>query len=278
MILIADSGSTKTSWLFFDGKTNLELKTSGINPFFRNTEDIVDELEKELIPNVDTTVKEIYFYGAGIINAEKGEVVGNALKTLFPKAMVEVQSDLLAAARALLKHNNGIACIMGTGSNSCMYNGKEITHKVPPLGFILGDEGSGAVLGRKLLGDFLKGLMPVQLSEKFKSQFPFSYPEMLERVYKTERPNKFLAQFVPFIKENIEEGYCRILVEQSFDEFVRRNIMQYKNCEEEQICFVGSVAYYFQDLLRSVLDKWNLKSGVIVKEPLKGLMEFHLNK
>ncbi len=278
MILIADSGSTKTSWYFFNGKTELRLKTGGINPFFRDTENIVDELEKELLPNVDAAVGEIHFYGAGIINSEKGNVVADALKMLFPNALVEVESDLAGAARALLKYNSGIACILGTGSNSCLYNGTEITEKVPPLGFILGDEGSGAVLGRKLLGDYLKGLMPDRLSEKFQTQFPFSYPEMLERVYKTEKPNKFLARFVPFLKDNIEEEYCRVLLEQSFDEFVRRNIMQYKNYGEQLVSFVGSVAFYFQDQLRNVLARRNLKSGLIVKEPLEGLIEFHLNK
>lgn len=279
MILIADSGSTKTTWYFSGGKNSGEyFTTSGINPFFRNTKNIIVELEENLFPRIKGKVEQIYFYGAGIINKEKGHVVRLALTHFFPDAIIEVQSDLIAAARATLGNENGIACILGTGCNSGLYNGSEIVEHIPPLGFILGDEGSGSVLGRKLLADFLKGIMPKNLSEQFKNRYPFDYSEFLEKVYKREKPNKFLAQFVPFIKENMDEEYCRLLVENSFNDFVQRNIFRYPNFGKLIVCFVGSVAFYFREELESVLQKNKLKTGLIVKDSMAGLIKYHTKK
>ena len=279
MILIADSGSTKTSWCLAGGKNKTEyFSTGGINPFFRSTEDIENELREKLVPEINTEISYIHFYGAGIINAEKGNVVKQALQNLFPVAEIEVESDLLAAARATLQHERGIACILGTGSNSCLYDGKGIVQHIRPLGFVLGDEGSGAVLGRKLLGDYLKGILPAQLSEKFHKQFPLSYPEFLEGVYKRERPNRFLAQFVPFLKENIKEEHCKFMVESSLDEFVQRNISQYPGFGQLPICFVGSVAFHFQEQLRNVLKKYHIPIKIVLKEPLNGLLDYHTEK
>ncbi len=279
MILIADSGSTKTSWCLVGQKNKIEyFSTGGINPFFRSTEDIENELREKLVPEINTEIVQIHFYGAGIINEEKGNVVKLALQNLFTDAEIEVESDLLAAARATLQRVKGIACILGTGSNSCLYDGNKIVKHVRPLGFILGDEGSGAVLGRKLLGDYLKGTLPVHLSEKFHKKFPFNYPEFLEGVYKREKPNRFLAHFVPFLHENIIDEHCKYLVESSFDEFVQRNISQYPGFEQLPICFAGSVAYYFQEQLRIVLKKHNLHFKTILKEPLNGLLNYHTEK
>ncbi len=276
MILIADSGSTKTSWCFFSRENHSEkISTSGINPFFRTTEDITTELQKNLVPKIKTTINEIYFYGAGIINEGKGNVVKFALQELFPFAKIDVQSDLLAAARATLGKEKGIACILGTGSNSCLYNGNKIVEHAPPLGFILGDEGSGAVLGRKLVSDYFKKLMPENIAQKFQEQFPINYADFMESVYKKEKPNKFLSRFVPFIKENISDEYCEQLVKQSFEEFLQRNVFNYSNFRKQKISFVGSVAFYFHTLLESVISKNGLQLGSIEKEPIKGLIHFH---
>lgn len=279
MILIADSGSTKTSWCL-TGNTGLPeiFSTDGMNPFFRNTEDIASEIRIKLLPETGSEVNEIHFYGAGVINQKKGNIVKNALQILYPKAEIEVQSDLLAAARATLGKDEGIACILGTGSNSCLYNGSEITEHVPPLGFILGDEGSGAVLGRKLVADFLKGIMPENISNKFKTQFQLTYSDFLEGVYKKEKPNKFLAQFVPFLHENIDSEYCSNLVENSFDEFIKRNVLSYSGFQIQPISFVGSVAFYFQEQLKNVLEKNHLQFKTVLKEPLNGLLKFHTEK
>lgn len=278
MILIADSGSTKTSWYFSDEQGNSkQFHSKGINPFFRDTADIYNELTGVFFELEKVSIRNIYFYGAGIIDSEKGQIVSAALQLVFPKADIETQSDLLAAARATLGNKEGIACILGTGSNSCFYDGHKILKNIPPLGYILGDEGSGAVLGKKLVADYLKGLLPSQLSEKFKTQYNISYTDFLNRVYKKERPNQFLAQFAPFLKENISDKYCENLVKSSFQEFVNKNIIQYKKAKNTPICFVGSLACFFKNQLTDVLNSNQLQTGAIEKEPLPGLTKFHLN-
>ncbi len=279
MILIADSGSTKTNWYYSEGENRSKrISTSGINPFFRTTNDIYEELLKDLAPKINSNIQEIYFYGAGVINKEKGDVIKKALQLLFPSAKIEVESDLLAAARATCVKEKGIACILGTGSNSCLYDGEKIVEHVPPLGFILGDEGSGAVLGRQLVGDYLKGLMPENLAEQFKKRFQYEYSELMESVYKKEKPNKFLAQFVPFLSENSKEMYCSQLVENSFEAFINRNVKQYTNYKNLKINFVGSVAFHFQEQLKRVLDKKDLNPGEILQNPLYKLARFHFKK
>ena len=277
MILIADSGSTKTSWCFSEkGKKPEQFKTGGVNPFFRTTENIINEWKEGPLANLSRKVDCVFFYGAGIVNEEKATVIKKALDAFFPEAKKQVHSDLLAAAHATLGNNSGIACILGTGSNSCMYNGETITAHVPPLGFILGDEGSGAVLGRQLVGDYLKKTMPAELRRRFQKKFPLEYAEFLNRVYRQEKPNQFLAGFVPFLSENIQNEYCKTLVKNAFNSFISRNVAQYPKYKKLPICFVGSVAYYFQKQLKSVLLQRNLVPGIILKEPLLKLMEFHL--
>jgi N-acetylglucosamine kinase-like BadF-type ATPase len=276
MIIIADSGSTKTTWCFISNENEKKfVSTSGINPFFRTTSDIVSELEQILLPELTGKVEKIHFYGAGIVNDEKSDVLKSAFLKLFGEVFMEVNSDLLAAARATLGNHSGIACILGTGSNSCFYDGCKITRHIPPLGFILGDEGSGAMLGKKLLADYLKGIMPAQISERFQIRFPFEYGEFLDRVYKQEKPNRFLAGFVPFIRENISDEYCSTLVEISFREFVRRNIFGYPGFEKQKICFTGSVAWFFREQLENVLRNHQLGIEKIVQEPMDGLIQFH---
>lgn len=261
------------------GKKNPTFfSTNGINPFFRTSGDIEAELREKLLPGLNSTIDEIYFYGAGVINEAKKNIVKIALKNLFPGTQVEIHSDLLAAAHATLRDKQGIICILGTGSNSGLYDGNHIVDHVPPLGFILGDEGSGAVLGKKLLADYLKGILPEYLSKQFEMQFPSSYAEFMEQVYKKERPNRYLAQMVPFLKQNISELYYRKLVESSFKEFVERNLSQYNNFKSHQICFVGSVAYHFRDQLKNVFRQQHLKLGEVEKDPMNGLLLYYQNK
>ncbi len=279
MILIADSGSTKTTWCLITKKGNPAFfTTTGINPFFRNSDDIEAELKMGLVPKLNSAVERIFFYGAGIINDTKKNIIRTALKRLFPGTEIEINSDLLAAAHATLGRNQGIVCILGTGSNSGLYNGENIIEHVPPLGFILGDEGSGAILGKKLLADYLKGVLPEHLSKQFKIQFTSTYGEFMEHIYKKEKPNRYLAQFVPFIMKNIDDSYCKKLVDNSLTEFVDRNITQYTSFKDHRISFVGSVAFHFQDQLRTVLKKQHLKLGEIEKDPINGLSRYYQNK
>lgn len=277
-ILIADSGSTKTAWIYTDQNTRKQFTTGGANPFFRSTEDMVREWKESPVDQLRGKVSQVYFYAAGVVNDEKAEVIKKALLVFFPDAVVRAESDLLAAAHATLGTKSGIACILGTGSNSCLYNGKEIIAHVPPLGFILGDEGSGAVLGRQLVGDYLKKTMPEELRNQFSQSYRIEYGEFLNRVYRQEKPNMFLAGFVPFLKKNINHAYCADLAENAFDLFVERNVSQYSGYENQPISFAGSVAYHFQEQLKSVFLKRNLKLGEIVKEPLINLMNHHLQQ
>lgn len=276
MILIADSGSTKTNWaLIREGEAAEIIQTEGINPFFRDNENIRLELKKELLPYVDNQISEVYFYAAGIINKEKGAGLRLLLEGFFPKARVETNSDLLAAARATCKGQKGIACILGTGSNSCLYDGEKITAHVSPLGFILGDEGSGAVMGRKLVGDYLKNIMPERLRLKFLSEYCVTGPEIIEKVYRQERPNLFLSKFTTFLHRNINDDYCRKFIKTEFHLFVARNLLNYEAIEDLSINFVGSVAFHFKEILQEVLEELSLHSGIIIKDPMKGLIHYH---
>lgn len=277
-ILVADSGSTKTAWLFSGSNPSEHFLTGGANPFFRSTEDMVREWKQSPVEKLRGRVSQVFFYAAGVVNQEKGAVIRDALSEFFPEAEISVESDLLAAAHATLGNNSGIACILGTGSNSCLYDGTKITFHVPPLGFILGDEGSGAVLGRQLLGDYLKGTMPQELRDGFKQKYPIEYGEILNRVYRQEKPNMFLAGFVPFLKENLDNDYCTNLLENAFDLFITRNVAQYAGYQNQPVAFAGSVAFHFREQLKAVFLKRNLRLGEIVKEPLINLMNHHLKK
>ena len=276
MILIADSGSTKTHWSFVNnGKLISEIFTDGINPFYQTELEIIDLLDNQLIPKMyESEIEQLFFYGAGCSFTEKKLIVNNALVHFFGHGKMEIQSDLLAAARSLFQHQKGIACILGTGSNSCLYDGTEIVQNVSPLGFILGDEGSGAVLGKLLIADCLKNQLPEWLSQKLLEQYHLTPAIILENVYKKPFPNRFLAKFTPFILENIEEPAIFNLVYDSFDAFFVRNVMQYP-MDELEIGFVGSIAHYFHDTLEIVASERGCHISNIVQNPMNGLLKFH---
>jgi len=208
MILIADSGSTKTNWVLSQkGACIQTVNTPGINPYFQSETEIADHIGETLIPQLNIPledIKAIYFYGAGC-TLDKAEIVKNALSLHFPINHIEVNSDLLGAARGICGKAAGIACIMGTGSNSCFYDGNQIVKNISPLGFILGDEGSGAVLGKLLVGDLLKEILPATIKEKFLSQFNLTPAQIIDKVYRQSFPNRFLASLSPFLAENIHE-------------------------------------------------------------------------
>ena len=276
MILIADSGSTKTTWKLIgnSGETKT-IKTDGINPFFRTKEDIFQELKRVLLPETGTDIRQIYFYGAGIVNAEKGDVIRRALSRIYTEATIETHSDVLGAARALFGNQPGIACILGTGSNVCFYDGIQINGGVSPLGFILGDEGSGAVMGRKLLGDYFKEMMPPYLRVAFSEQFKISREEVLARVYRSEKPNQFLAQFVPFLSNQANSAYCQEFIQQNFMEFFERNVVKLPDYTKYPIGFVGSVAYYFSQILINTASYFGYEQTIIIKDPIDGLEKYY---
>ena len=280
MILLADSGSTKTDWCLVDQKNSVtKVRTAGINPFFQSSEEIANELATHLVPHLPTThLDSVYFYGAGCTK-EKSPIVAEALKKQFEiTGACEVATDMLAAARGLCGHQPGIACIMGTGSNSCAYDGKDITKNVSPLGFILGDEGSGAVLGKTLVGDVLKNQLPKDIVEAFHVEYGLSNADIIDHVYRQKFPNRFLASFVPFLAKHIENKAIFDLVKENFRRFLIRNVKQYQGWEHLPIGFVGSIAYYFQQPLKEALEAEHMTIGKTIQAPMEGLIAYHTTK
>ena len=277
MILIADSGSTKTDWCMDEkGVAIKRIPTKGMNPFFQSEDEMVEEMKHSLLPELDGKRPEaVYFYGAGCA-FDKVEIVRRAISSVLSLdlAAIEVNSDMLAAARSVCGHEAGIACILGTGSNSCFYNGKEIEANVSPLGFILGDEGSGAVLGKLFIGDLLKNQLPAGLKEKFLERYQLTPADIIDRVYRKPFPNRFLATLSPFISEHITIPEVRQLVKQSFKAFLVRNVMQY-DYQHYAVGFNGSVAWYYRDILEEALSETGLKMGIIIKAPMEGLLKYH---
>ncbi len=276
MILIADSGSTKTEWCLADqGGLVRTIVTAGTNPYFQTRDEIAVEIRDALLPALKRErVDAIYFYGAGCAFPEKNRIVEEAI-TSYISVPIEVYSDLMAAARALCGSRPGIACILGTGSNSCLYDGTEITEHISPLGFILGDEGSGAVLGKLLVGDCLKRQLPVPLVQKFMDQYELTPALLLERVYKHPFPNRFLATLSRFLLENITEQPIYNLVYTSFRSFFLRNVALYPGADTYPIHFVGSIAYYYQEVLKASALSLGLKVGTVVQAPMDGLIRYH---
>ena len=284
MILIADAGSTKTHWCLMTASRHSEdYRTDGLNPFFLNEEQIGHILNEQLLPHVGKwfwagIITHIFFYGAGC-TPQKSPLMKAALQKVFPKASVSVESDMLGAARALFGNQQGIACILGTGSNSARYDGQTFVQQVPALGYILGDEGSGAVLGKRLVSDLLKNQLPAELKELFLTENHLTQADIIERVYRQPLPNRFLASLSPFCAKHIDLPAIRSLVENHFRAFIERNLLQYVDpvCPETPVGFVGSIAYYYRDILSSVLGEYHLTLQSIVQDPMEGLRRYHLN-
>jgi N-acetylglucosamine kinase-like BadF-type ATPase len=276
MFLVADSGSTKTSWCLFDSSDKQYFSTTGMNPYFLDKEGTLSVLRKEL-PIPEGLVSRVYFYGSGC-TPEKQPFVKAVLDQHFGITESEVYSDLLGAARSLCQDEEGIACILGTGSNSCYYDGKNMAENISPLGFILGDEGSGAVLGKLLVADILKNQISPLIINDFYRTYSIQAPEIIDRVYRQPFPNRYLAQFSPFAFKHIDDIEIKNLVENNFSGFIQRNVLQYKRTDQLPIHFTGSIAWHFKNNLENVLQKFNLQLGKITKEPMAGLVEYHLKK
>lgn len=280
MILIADCGSTKIDWcLIENGKVAKQVFTSGINALLMSEEQIRQTIADELVPEIKGyEIGSVYYYGAGCLFDDICANVRRAIAANIPSAKtIEVDTDLLAAARALCGKNPGIACIMGTGSNSCYYDGVKIVDNVSPLGYILGDEGSGAVLGKLLVGDVLKNQLPAALCEKFLKKYDLDRQKIIEGVYKKPAANRFLASLSPFLIENIEEPAVHRLVLNAFKAFFVRNIENYEGYKTMPVSFVGSVAYYYRDVLEEAASSLGIKVGTVIKSPMEGLVKYHSN-
>lgn len=291
MILIADSGSTKTDWILVasDG-TQTELHTDGINPA-RDARDIIyNVLYHDLLTQIPSDISReelsrsgcqgsegaVYFYGAGCIEPFS-QTVRSVLKDLFPCCKVEVESDLLGAARALCGHEPGIACILGTGSNSCLYDGRDIIMHTPPLGYILGDEGSGSFLGKVLVNGLFKGVLPDELKQAFCNKYDMELPGIIEHVYREPSANRFLASLVPFIVEHCNHPSIHDLLVDAFRQFFVRNVAIYGHKEMPIHC-VGGIAYQFADELSEAAASEGMQMGRIMLRPIQSIVQYHLQQ
>ena len=296
MILIADSGSTKVHWCLVTASGQCsDVRTDGINPMFQTSDAMRNSISNNLLPQIAPllwagTLTHVFFYGAGC-TPEKKVFVKKALESVFKKAEVQVESDMLGAARGLLGHQPGVACILGTGSGSCFYNGENIEWNVPSLGYILGDEGSAAVLGKRLVGDLLKNqLEPTansqqpDLKELFFAEYNTSMADIFEHVYRQPFPNRFLAKLSKFCADHIDDPRIHALVYDHFVQFIRRNLVQYfshsplgegRGEAANEVGFVGSIAYYYRDILAEAMQAEGLPLGTILQDPIEGLKLYH---
>lgn len=276
--LLADSGATKTSWsLTVDGQIIQQFDSKGISPIYQTQEEIEEYIYLTVYPEFkDKTIDAVYFYGSGCI-PEKTPMVKNAIYKSFPLETIHVYSDLIAAVHALCGYQKGITCILGTGSNSCEWDGEKIIKQISPLGFILGDEGSGADLGKRLVNNALKEQLPIGMKEAFLEEYQLTPSIIIDKVYRQPFPSRFLASLSPFLLKNIEEPSIRNIVSTSFSDFFEKNVMHY-DYKNNKVNFVGSIAYYYTDILRQTAVDKGLDIGIIYKSPMQGLVEFYKDK
>ncbi len=274
--LIADSGSTKTEWCLISGKTKRSFVTQGLSPYFLSAEQIEYIIENELSPKLKKLEPdEVFFYGTGCSNPDNVKLVKKAINKVFGGALVTVNHDLMGAARALCGNEKGVACILGTGSNSCYFNGKKIIKNSPGLGYVLGDEGSGAYLGKKVVQYFLYNTFDADLMDRFKAKFNTNSSEILTAVYKKPLPNRYLASFAIFLSENRGHYMIENIIEDGFNDFFFNHIYKYRESWTLPIHFTGSIAYGFKDVLKEMCNTYELQLGRVLKRPMDGLIKFH---
>jgi glucosamine kinase len=274
--LIADSGATKAEWCLLDGSRKKIIFTQGISPYFLNAEQIHGLLLKELCPILKKTpVNEVYYYGTGCANPANAKIVKKAIEQTFPGSVVQVTHDLMAAARSLCGDQKGIACILGTGSNSCYYNGKKIVKNSPGIGYILGDEGSGAYLGKKVLQYYFYKIFDNELRLKFEAKYNTSTVEILENVYKKPLPNRYLAGFAIFLAENRGHYMVENIIEDGLNDFFFNHLQKYKETSSLPVSFVGGVAYGFKDVLQQLCVTYKMQLGKVLKNPMQGLIDYY---
>ena len=279
MILIADGGSSNIKWCLIE-KTEkiIEFNTTGMNPVMLTYEEMSQRIAEEVEPELNSylaQIQHIYYYGAGCRGGDYNRAVEKAIKNSFPSSTISVESDMTGAAKALCGNQPGIACILGTGSNSCLYDGEKIIDAIAPLGYILGDEGSGAVLGRQLISDVFKKQLPVELCLKFREQYDLNMETVINRVYGSPEANRFLASLTPFLAKYIEEPSIHRLVLNSFKSFFVRNVAHYMAYKTLPVNFVGSIAYHFRDVLQEAAAAIDCNIGKVIISPMEGLISYH---
>lgn len=275
MLLIADSGSTKTEWAYVNHHENLFFQTQGLNPYFTSDEEINSTLDKVLAGLKGNKVERIVFFGSGCNSTEKGEVMKEIFKQKFSTSNIEVHSDLVGAAIALFGNKPGIAVILGTGANSGFFDGKEIGFKTESLGYVLGDEGSGAYLGKEFVKNLLYHDFPAEIENDFIHEYGIGKAEILDSVYKKTFPNRFLASFTVFMKKHENHPAMRFVIKNSFEALVNHHLQNYPQKYTHEFAFVGSIAWHFKDILTEVCGKYDLRINAIIKQPLDGLVKHY---
>ncbi len=277
MHIIADSGSSKTDWVLCDKKKiQLQVETIGFNPYYYSSDILAEIINTSLLPKMTgTEVTHIYFYGSGCSTKQNQQIIIDALQPGFKNATIEIFHDLLGAARSLFKRKEGIAGILGTGSNSGLYNGKEISHNIPSLGYFFGDDGSGSNLGKRLIGSYLLDEMPKDIKKDFDAEFGYSFDYILSQIYAEGNPVKFFASFSPFIKNNIQKDYFKNLVFEAFSDFFRLNICKYPGYQKLPMKFIGSIAFIYADILEEAALSFGCQIEAIEKNPMDGLIKYH---
>lgn len=274
--LIADSGSTKAEWCLLSNGRKKTFFTQGISPYFLSIQQIADIINNELATRLkNVSIAKLFYYGTGCANLENARNVKKAIKKVFPNAQVEVGTDLLAAARAVCGHQKGIACILGTGSNSCYFNGEKIIKNSPGIGYVLGDEGSGAYLGKKVIQYYLYGTFDEELRLKFEEKFGNNAADILDNVYKRPLPNRYLAGFALFLAENRGHYMVENIIEDGLNDFFFQHLCKYREVWTLPVSFVGSVADGFKDVLIQLCHSYEFELGTVLKNPMKGLVAYH---
>lgn len=277
--LIADSGSTKTEWsLLVDGKVKQSVKTVGISPYFLSQEQIVDILQKDLVKKLKSVPEEIFYYGTGCSAPSKVQLIKKSLATVFKKTPIDVNHDLLGTARALCGDEKGVVAILGTGSNSGYYNGKKVVKNNPGLGYILGDEGSGTYLGKKVIQHVLYNTFEPEIMDRFNEKYKTNAAEILDAVYKQPLPNRYLAGFTLFLVENRGHFMIENIIEDGLNDFFFNHIYKYPESWKLPIHFSGSVAHGFKDVLKDLCSSYELQLGTVLKAPMAGLVKFHADE
>lgn len=276
MIVVVDSGATKADWKIIDGEKAQLLHCMGLSPVFHSEDFMCAEVGKTFAGKISTEqVEQVFYYGTGCWDPGRKSIVARALQRVFARAEVAVEHDLLGAARAACGRAPGIACIIGTGSNSCLFDGENITDNVTNLGYLLGDEGSGVALGKMLIQTYFYRELPQELIPSFEKFHPGGRPAILDKVYGKETPNVFLASFMPFFAENKEHLFVQKLLYLAFTQFIDRHARKYRNHMSIPVNFVGSVAFHFQHILKLVLEERAMQPGSFIQKPIDSLADFH---
>lgn len=277
MHLIVDSGSTKSDWVLLKGSTNESFNTMGLNPYFHSEETVYDAIAENLnLFNYRNEVTHVFFYGAGCSSEKLNQIINGGLTRVFTKAEIVVDHDLKACAFATYEKEPSISCIIGTGSNSCFFDGENVIEEVPALGYILGDEGSGAYFGKKLVADYLYHRLPKRINDALKNDMKLTKEEIVRRVYMEANANVYLASFMRFIFEYSDDTFIKEMIFNGFKEFVKVHVCCYQDYQKYKVHFIGSIAYLFKDQLSDACDFYKVEMGQVIRKPIDGLIDYHL--